>query len=111
MVNSQNDTHEIRQLARYQVRPESLDKCLAAIHEFVAYVRLNEPGTLRYEVLAGACRPDPLRPYLHLPRTWKRTASTRSRLRSRNSPGYFIPSAWLPWSLSITSTWSRIFEP
>ena len=50
MVNPQNATQEIRQLARYQVRPESLDKCLAAIHEFVAYVRLNEPGTLRYEV-------------------------------------------------------------
>jgi quinol monooxygenase YgiN len=41
---------EIRQLARYQVRPEALQRCLAAIHEFVAYVRANEPGTLRYEV-------------------------------------------------------------
>jgi quinol monooxygenase YgiN len=41
---------EIRQLARYQVRPEALDHCLAAIHEFVAYVRASEPGTLRYEV-------------------------------------------------------------
>ena len=40
----------IRQLARYEVRPESLPKCLAAIQEFVAYVRANEPGTLRYEV-------------------------------------------------------------
>jgi len=41
---------EIRQLARYQVRPETLDRCLTAIHEFVAYVRAQEPGTLRYEV-------------------------------------------------------------
>jgi quinol monooxygenase YgiN len=41
---------EIRQLARYQVRPEAVERCLAAIHEFVAYVRANEPGTLRYEV-------------------------------------------------------------
>ena len=41
---------EVRQLARYQVRPEALERCLAAIHEFVAYVRTNEPGTLRYEV-------------------------------------------------------------
>jgi quinol monooxygenase YgiN len=40
----------IRQLARYQVRPEALERCLAAIHEFVAYVRANEPGTLRYDV-------------------------------------------------------------
>jgi len=41
---------EIRQLARYQVRPESLDTCLAAIREFVAWVRKNEKGTLRYDV-------------------------------------------------------------
>lgn len=42
---------EIRQLARYEVRPEALERCIAAIREFVAYVRQNEPGTLRYEVL------------------------------------------------------------
>ena len=41
---------EIRQLARYQVRPEALETCLAAIRTFVAYVRANEPGTLRYDV-------------------------------------------------------------
>jgi quinol monooxygenase YgiN len=41
---------EIRQLARYQVRPQSLERCLAAIREFVAYVQAKEPGTLRYEV-------------------------------------------------------------
>jgi len=41
---------EVRQLAHYQVRPESLDQCLAAIHDFVAYVRKNEKGTLRYDV-------------------------------------------------------------
>ncbi len=40
----------IRQLARYQVRPEALEKVLDAIHEFVAYVRSSEPGTLRYDV-------------------------------------------------------------
>lgn len=42
--------NEIRQLARYQVHPEALEKVLAAIHEFVAYVRANEDGTIRYEV-------------------------------------------------------------
>jgi quinol monooxygenase YgiN len=42
--------HEIRELARYQVRVEALPRCLAAIDEFVAYVRAHEPGTLRYEV-------------------------------------------------------------
>jgi quinol monooxygenase YgiN len=41
---------QIRQLARYQVRPETLDRCLTAIREFVTYVRASEPGTLRYEV-------------------------------------------------------------
>jgi quinol monooxygenase YgiN len=41
---------EIREVARYEVRPDSLEACLAAIHEFVAYVRASEPGALRYEV-------------------------------------------------------------
>jgi quinol monooxygenase YgiN len=41
---------EIRQLARYEVRPEALDTCLAAIHTFVTYIRANEPDTLRYDV-------------------------------------------------------------
>src|SRR5512136_994764 len=50
MAKPEGQGEEIRQLARYQVRPESLERCLAAIHEFVAYVRANEPGTLRYEV-------------------------------------------------------------
>ncbi len=46
----QGDTSEIRELASYEVRPESLEQCLSAIHEFVAYVRSNERGALRYEV-------------------------------------------------------------
>jgi quinol monooxygenase YgiN len=41
---------EIHELARYEVRLEALKQCLAAIEEFVAYVRANEPGALRYEV-------------------------------------------------------------
>jgi quinol monooxygenase YgiN len=49
--------HEVRQLARYEVLPEALGRCLAAIREFVAYVRANEPGTLRYEVLQERERP------------------------------------------------------
>ena len=40
---------ETRQLARYEVRPEAVGRCLSAIREFVAYVKKNEPGTLRYE--------------------------------------------------------------
>jgi quinol monooxygenase YgiN len=50
MAKPENETQEIRQLARYQVRPEALERVLAAIHEFVAYLRTHEPGTLRYEV-------------------------------------------------------------
>ena len=50
MAKAENEGQKIYQLARYQVRPEALDRCLTAIREFVAYVRANEPGTLRYEV-------------------------------------------------------------
>jgi quinol monooxygenase YgiN len=50
MAVSDTNNHEIRQLARYQIHPEALERVLAAIREFVAYVRSNEPGTLRYEV-------------------------------------------------------------
>ena len=41
---------EIRELARYEVRPEFLGQCVSVIHEFVAYLRSNEPGSVRYEV-------------------------------------------------------------
>ena len=34
-----------------------LPSCLAAIHEFVAYVRHNEAGTLRHEVWQEPDRP------------------------------------------------------
>src|SRR6185295_15659429 len=47
----------IRELARYEVRPEALEQCVAAIHEFVSYVRKNEPGALRYEVWQEKERP------------------------------------------------------
>jgi quinol monooxygenase YgiN len=53
----QGGAAEIRELARYEVRPESLERCLAAIHEFVAYVRANESGALRYEVWQEAEHP------------------------------------------------------
>lgn len=63
MDASRSDRPEIRQLARYQVRSEALERCLAAIYEFVAYVRANEPGTLRYEVWQE--REDPTR-FVHI---------------------------------------------
>lgn len=50
MTIIQGNPLALHELARYEVRPEALEVCLAAIHEFVAYVRENEPGALRYEV-------------------------------------------------------------
>lgn len=57
MTAIQGKPGEIHELARYEVRPEALDACLAAIHEFVAYVRASEPGALRYEVWQETARP------------------------------------------------------
>lgn len=57
MTAIQGNPGEIHELARYEVRPESLDVCLAAIHEFVSYVRAKEAGALRYEVWQDAGHP------------------------------------------------------
>ena len=57
MTAIQGNPGEIHELARYEVRPEALEQCLAAIHEFVAYIRANEPGALRYEVWQEADHP------------------------------------------------------
>ncbi len=56
-ADREGDRGEIHELARYEIRPEALEQCLAAIHEFVAYVRASEPGALRYEVWQEAERP------------------------------------------------------
>lgn len=50
MTRIQGNPGEIHELARYELRADALDEVMAAIHEFVAYVRDNEPGALRYEV-------------------------------------------------------------
>lgn len=57
MPSMQVEPTEIRELARYEVRAGALEECLAAIHEFVGYVRANEAGALRYEVWQEAGRP------------------------------------------------------
>ena len=57
MTHVQGSPGEIHELARYEVRPEALDEVLRAIHEFVAYVRANEAGALRYEVWQEAEHP------------------------------------------------------
>src|SRR6185503_854079 len=50
VTSIQGNPGEIHELARYEVRPDALETCLAAIREFVAYVRAQERGALRYEV-------------------------------------------------------------
>jgi len=57
VAHIQGNRGEIHELARYEVRPEALSQCLDAIHEFVAYIRANEPGALRYEVWQEAEHP------------------------------------------------------
>jgi quinol monooxygenase YgiN len=57
MANVERSSGRIRQLARYEIRPEAIERCLAAIQEFVAYIGANEPGTLRYEVWQEPGRP------------------------------------------------------
>ncbi len=53
----QGNPGEIHELARYEVRPDALDEVIAAIHEFVAYIRDHEEGALRYEVWQEQERP------------------------------------------------------
>lgn len=57
MAYVQGNPTEIHELARYEIRPDALEKCLAAMHEFVAYVRDHEPGALRYEIWQDAEHP------------------------------------------------------
>lgn len=52
----------IYKTARFQVKPEALEKCWQAVSEFIAYVLANEPGTRQY--LALQERDDPTR-FLH----------------------------------------------
>ncbi len=47
----------IYQTARFQVRPEALARCEAAIRDFVDHVRNREPGTLLYISLQDAGNP------------------------------------------------------
>ena len=73
MTDIQGNAGEIHELARYEVRRESLDEVLAAIHEFVAHVRANEAGALRYEVWQEAERPTR---FVHI-FVWKDEAANR----------------------------------
>lgn len=86
---------EIHELASYEVRPEALEQCLAAIHEFVAYVRANEPGALRYEVWQDAERPTR---FVHI-FVWKDAEANRVHGESaavRKFAGILYPSCLAP---------------
>jgi len=86
---------EIHELARYEVRPESLEQCLAAIHEFVAYVRDHEPGALRYEVWQEAGHPTR---FVHL-FVWKGEAANRAHGESaavKKFAGILYPNCLAP---------------
>ena len=72
----------IHELARYEVKPEALPEVLAAIHEFVAYVRANEPGALRYEVWQEEDRPTR---FVHL-FMWRDDEATRIGVRRISAP-------------------------
>jgi quinol monooxygenase YgiN len=43
--------------ARFSVRPESTEKCLQAIREFVEYVKQNEPDTHFYTSMRETANP------------------------------------------------------
>ena len=73
MTAIQGSPGEIHELASYEVRPEALPEVLAAIHEFVAYVRANEAGALRYEVWQEAEHPTR---FVHL-FVWRDEAANR----------------------------------
>ena len=112
MADSKSASNEIRQLARYQVRAESLDVCLAAIHEFVAYVRSNEPGTLRYDVWQE--REDPTR-FVHI---FTFRDAEADRIHSESAavkkfsgilyPQCLAPVEFIDYNLVTSNTVSRI---
>ena len=95
MAYVQGNPGEIRELASYEVKPESLDTCLAAIHEFVEYVRNAEPGSLRYEVWQQADRPTR---FVHI-FVWRDEAANRKHGESaavKKFAGILYPNCLAP---------------
>src|SRR5678809_1033242 len=100
MANVQGAPDEIHELARYEVRPETLEQCLAAIHEFVAYVRANEPGALRYEVWQEADHPTR---FVHL-FVWRDEAANRIHGESaavKKFAGILYPNCLAPVEFTV----------
>src|ERR1041384_3053008 len=56
MAPIQRKPGEGHELARREVRPEALDRCIAALHDR-GLLRDHEPGALRYEVWQDATYP------------------------------------------------------
>ena len=95
MTHLQGNPGEIHELARYEVRPEALAEVIAAIHEFVAYVRENEPGALRYEVWQDKTRPTR---FVHL-FVWRDEESNRLHAESaavKRFAGILYPKCLAP---------------
>ncbi len=63
----------ICKMARFRVKPEAVRQCAAAIREFVAHIKANEPGTRLYISLQD--RRDKTR-FLHV-MVFKDTAAER----------------------------------
>lgn len=100
MIRIQGNPGEIRELARYEVRPEALDECVAAIHEFVAHVRGHEPGALRYEVWQEAGHPTR---FVHL-FVWKDEEANRIHGESaavRKFAGILYPNCLAPVDFTV----------
>ena len=94
MADSQEKMGEILQLAHYEIHLEALERVKTAISVFVDYVRLNEPGTLRYDViLIGLCT-------YSFSAIKKRITNALLQVRLRNSPMCSTRNA-LPRSSSL----------
>ena len=95
MAHIQGNAGEIHELARYEVRPEALPQCIAAIHEFVAHVRANESGSLRYEVWQEAEHPTR---FVHV-FVWKNAQANRAHGESaavKKFAGILYPNCLAP---------------
>ena len=116
MQKIQGEPRELRELARYEVRPESLDACLAAIHEFAAYVRTSEPGALRYEVWQETTRPTR---FVHL-LVWRDAEAIRTHAESAAVkkfadvlyPNCLAPAEFIPYrQVDANAAFVRVAEP
>lgn len=70
--------------ARFQVRPESVEKCRQAIREFIDHIRANEPGTGLYMALEDS--KDPTQ-FLHV--FWFASEEAQQTHRTSEAVGRF----------------------